>query len=492
MPFVAPTNFDEENEKKKQDGSGAVNVSGESSSFATNVPGQEGAGKSAAPQKSSGQYTNIQSYLDANKTQADQMGQKITDDVSSQAEDANSKINSYQNQQIKAEAYDPNEAINRATELQDAEKAKYKEVKQTGGYAGPQSVDQVQGYQETQQAAQKASQNVKNAGNEFGQQQLLKDTYSKPTYSAGQNKLDQVLLANSAGSKQNLQGLSQKYAGIDQALSGANQKVGDLINSANAQAQAQKQAFVSAEDEARNALLNPINRRVEDANLNNPALINRITNDVRDYNLTKESMDLLGLNEGMELYDSQIGNYLNLDGRAATYDNMANADERKRYTALQSLFDDPSMQQITADGTAINPVGMDRAKFDEDTKKAAETGVYANQTLRRAIEGTRYGNPEQAQALVDQRGGMGFVKPIAQYNRQDAAKVKSVMDSVYGKGQVRSGKSAEVSAALKAAGLWNPEGYRGMPGGFSDLMHPLDFFFMLDRGSSSKQVGKEA
>ena len=491
MPFVAPTNFDEDEKKKQQGGGGAVNVSGESSSFATNVPGQEAAGKSGSPQKSSGQYTNIQSYLDANKTQADQMGQKITDDVSTQADDAQSKINSYQGQQIKAETYDPNEAIGRATDLQDAEKAKYKEVKQTGGYTGPQSVDQAQGYQETQTAAQKASQNIKNAGSEFGQQQLLKDTYSKPTYSAGQNKLDQVLLANSAGSKQNLQGLTQKYAGIDQALSGANQKVGDSINAANAQAQAQKQAFVSAEDQARNALLNPINKRVEEANLNNPALINRVTNDARDYNLSKETMDLLGLNEGTELYDSQIGNYLNLDGRAATYDNMANTDERKRYGALQSLFDDPSMQQITADGTAISPVSLDRERFDADTKKAAGTSIYQNQPLSRSLEGTLFSNVDQAQARTDQRGGQGFTKKLADYNREDAAKVHRIMDDVYGVGKPRAGRFDEVGAALKKAGLWNPEQY-SFPAGFSDRAHPLEFFLSLDKGSSSNKIGKEA
>ena len=64
MPFAAPTKLEDDPTKKNQNG--GVNISGQSSTFATNVPGQEGSSPSKDA-KSSGQYSNIQSYLDANK-----------------------------------------------------------------------------------------------------------------------------------------------------------------------------------------------------------------------------------------------------------------------------------------------------------------------------------------------------------------------------------------------------------------------------------------
>lgn len=376
MPYAAPMVSEDEELKKKQQG-GAVNISGASTSFDTNVPGQDASTSAAPKQKSSGQYTNIQSYLDANKSQGDAMGQKITDDVSSKASDAENKINTYQSQEIKTDMYDPNEAINRATELNDEEKNRYKTVKQTGGYTGPQTVDQAAGYKEANQAATQASQKVKNAGNEFGQQQLLKENYNRPQYSAGENRLDQVLLQNSAGSKANLEGLSQRYSGLDKALGTANETVGNSINQATAQAQANKQAFTPAEEQARKALLTPLQKRAEEANLNNPALIKRVEEDAADEVLSEETLALLGLSEGQKIYDMDLRSYLNRNQNQVGINNVANADERKRYAALQSLFDDQSMNQVTADGQEIKPIGFNKEQFDKDFAGKDAAGMKA-------------------------------------------------------------------------------------------------------------------
>ena len=189
MPFAAPR-IDDEEEKKQQEQGGGVNISGTSTSFDT-VPGQEAAGGSKS-QKSSGQYTNIQSYLDANRPQSDAMGQKIANDVTGKAQSAESKIGQFGSQQFKADAYDPTDALNRAESLNEQEKAQYKNVKQTGGYTGPSTIDQAQGYQDTQKDSQKAIQDVNNTKTEQGRQALLKQTYARPQYSAGENKLDQV------------------------------------------------------------------------------------------------------------------------------------------------------------------------------------------------------------------------------------------------------------------------------------------------------------
>lgn len=363
MPFAAKM-YDDENDPNKNP-NGGVNISGQSTTVSTGVPGQEGAvpgGKA----KSSGQNANIQSYLDANKQQGDAMGGKIADDVTNKAEDATSKIQSYESKAPTVQAYDPNEAIGRATSLNDQEKAQYKTQKATGGYTGPATADGVQGYQDANKAGTEAAAAVKNAGTEQGQRDLLKQTYARPQYSAGENNLDQALVQGSAGSRARMEQLGQKYSGIDTALGNANAKVGDAVKGAVTQSFNNRQAFNPAETAAKKALIDPMQARADQANANNGAYIDRIAADAGDETLSDETLAALGLSEGQGLYDLNLNNYINQDRSQVGLNNVASADERGKYSALQSLFDDPTMNQITADGKEIKPVGFNKEKFDKD------------------------------------------------------------------------------------------------------------------------------
>ena len=462
MPFAAPTVLDEQDPNKKNQ-SGGVNISGQSASFQSNVPGQEATESKGASEKSSGQYTNIQSYLDANKTQADSMGQNITGQITQKAEDANQKISSFQAQAPKVEAYDPNKVLGNVTQVNDADKAQYKQIKQTGGYTGPQSVDQAAGYQDTVKAAQLASQDVKNAGNEFGQQQLLKKTYTRPDYSAGQTKLDQVLLQNSAGSKAALEGLAQKYAGLDQALSGATQSYGTAINDANQAALQNKKNIAQAEAQAKKFLLDPIQARADQTNTSNSELIGRISKDLGDDELSEETLRILGINDGQKLYDLNLGNYFNQDLTQAGLNNVANAEERQKYAALQGLFEDPTMNQIDANGKEIKAVGFNKEKFDKDlsgkklehenqiegvkswyTGRQAEIGQkrdgYAHTILQRNLAGMGLANMSledarrfapQIAALADEQAAVKVALEFSDLDKEFLNRTSNV-DQMYG------------------------------------------------------------
>jgi hypothetical protein len=378
MPFAAPL-LDDENDPNKNP-NGGVNISGQSTTVSTGVPGQE----AAAPgekQKSSGQYTNIQSYLDANKPQGDAMGGKIADDVSAKADNATTQIQSYESKAPTVAAYDPNEAIGRATSLNDTEKAQYKTNKATGGYSGPQNADGIEGYQAANKAGIEAAGLVKNAGTESGQRDLLKQTYARPQYSAGENNLDQALVQGSAGSKSKMEALGQKYSGLGASLDAANTKVGGAVNAAIGQAATNKGRFNPAETAARDALINPIQARADQTWADNQALAGRVAEDATDEVLSEETLRVLGLTEGQGLFNMNVGDYATPDVSQVGINNIANADERGKYAALQSLFDDPTMNQITGDGKAINPINFNKEKFDKDygAKKGEYDNAYANQ-----------------------------------------------------------------------------------------------------------------
>ncbi len=83
MPFIL--NQKDEDLNKQQAGQ---NISGSSvildgNNVSQNTPAS--AATTAATQKSSGSFTNLQSYLDANKDQAAGMGQKVVDNLDSTA-----------------------------------------------------------------------------------------------------------------------------------------------------------------------------------------------------------------------------------------------------------------------------------------------------------------------------------------------------------------------------------------------------------------------
>lgn len=397
MPFAAKPMIDDPNDLNKNQGQGGTNISGGAgANFSTGVPGQEG-GKD---KKSSGNYANIQSYLDANKDQGDAMGQQVASGVESKAQDATQKINDFSQKAPSVAAYDPNEAYSKLGNLSDQEKTNYRTQKETGGYTGPQQIDQVEGYFDTQKAASAGSAAVKNAGNEYGQQQLLKDTYGRPQYSAGENRLDQTLLQNSAGSRQALEGVTSRYKDLDSMFNTKSQQVGGAINAANTQALANKNAFAPAEANQWKSLVDPIQARADQMNIDNPALIQRITDDTSDNTLNQETLDRLGLSEGSNTYGLNLSSYLNPNPLASTagLNNAANAQDRSRYQALADLVQDPTRTQITADGKGIDPVSFNKEKFDKDSisKKAELEDIVNNKTMYRSYNGSANATIQQA------------------------------------------------------------------------------------------------
>lgn len=370
MPFAAPSMNDDE-ELKAQEKNGGVNISGESTSFATGVPGQEPAGQKKETGSGS-KFANIQGYLEANKPQGEQMGQKMTGNIESNANDATQKINTFQSKAPTVNAYDPNEAYNKVTSLTDQDKQAYNQAK--AGYKGPQSFDQVDGYGDTQKAVNTAYNQVKNVGNEAGQRQLLKDTYKRNDYSAGQNALDQTIMQNTPGARAGFEGLTQKYSKLNNLFDTASQDVGGKVNNSINQGLANQKAIAEGEVKAKSGLLDPIRERAKVAAESNKQSTDNVYADFQDGDdmIDMETMKLLGLNQGQSIYDLDLSSYLQPDQTPIGIDNVATADERAKYAALTSLIDGTTGQELSADGKTIRPMAFNQKQFDSDyaSKKA--------------------------------------------------------------------------------------------------------------------------
>lgn len=395
MPFAAPIMSEEEELKNKNQN--GVNISGESGTFSTGVPGQN-AGDSSKPQKGSGdKFANIQSYLDANKDQGDQMGAKVAGDVSQSADTATQKVQDFTQKAPKVEAYDPSAAYQNVTTLSDQDKSAYNQAK--GGYKGPQTVDQVEGYQDTQKAASQAASQVQNAGTEQGQRELLKQTYARPSYSAGENALDQTIVQNSPNSRKGFEDLSQKYAGINSLFDNASTDIGGKVNQSITQGLANQRAIAEGEAKVLPDILNPIRARADQQTKDNVARIGTISEDLGDDVLSDDTLAMLGLGEGQKLWDMNLSNYLTPNYTEVGINNAATADERAKYAALTALINGTAGNEITADGQAINPLTFNREQFDSDfAGKSAEmdriakaASLKANQYVDRDGTGDPFG-----------------------------------------------------------------------------------------------------
>lgn len=361
MPFVFNPFFDEEDENNQLAGQSNI-ISGSSNTFSNQ--------QSSAPAKSekaSGSFTNLNKYLDANKEQAAGMGNKIADNVESQAVKANDSINALKNNtpsavnKFNADEWFANPDANK--------KDQYQTLKNTGGYSGPNSVDKIENYSNYQTDVNKADQAVKNSASETGRFNLLQETYNRPQYSQGMQKLDNSLIQRNDESKARFEDVNNRYKGILDMFNTESENAGKKINDNITQAYQNKQDLVAGEANAKKNLINPIQERAGQQWQANKDLIGRINGDISDYTLSDETLAQLGLNEGQNVFDTNLSNYFNSDSTQVGLDNAATAEERAKYAALAAMIDDPTMNQITTNGKSITPIKFDKSRFDKDIGK---------------------------------------------------------------------------------------------------------------------------
>ena len=373
MPFAS---MDEE-EKKQAEQQGGSNISGTSTTFGVNVPGQT-AGKGGP--KSSGQYQNLQKYLAANEEQGTQMGQQVAQGVESKVGQAQQQGQALQSSVKAPGVYDPNKVIGNLGGASEEEKKTYQTMKQTGGYTGPSDITGIEAYNPYQKAKNEAQTSLEQAKTDVGQQALLGQTFARPQYSAGAKSLDQTLLARSQGGKQALEGLQNKYSGLLSELGGYESGATQAIQGSQAQAVQNKAAFAPAEQAAQQAIINPIQQRADIEN-QKASKYNEMLADLSDLELNNDTLNALGLQAGTRTYGTNLAQFLNPATMQANVENLATADERQKYNDLlnflgtntgQLSMNAPSYQGITSSGEAMKQQIAAREKEFKDAARAQQ------------------------------------------------------------------------------------------------------------------------
>lgn len=396
MPFAPKINQDQSGQPQGQ--GAAPMVSGVSSTL--NVPGSGGKVPGAAKtQKSSGQFQNLEKYIQANQPQGEMLGQKIAQNVESKVGEGSSKLQSMATALPQASKYNPQDAIAKAETLQAPEIEAYKQMKTTGGYTGPQDITALQSYGEAVKASEAAKEAVSKAGNLEGQQALLQETFAKPSYTKGANILDQIILAGSQGGKQAIENVGEKYKGLSDLFTNQFTGTQGQIEAYKKQAEKNKAAISEAEKKAMEDLINPLQKVAEKRNIEYPLLQERIAQDIKDYNLSPETLASLGLNVGQNVYGLDLSKYVTSDQTPQTINTVANEAQRQRYQALSSLFDqNAGLISEKNPMPDYAPISFNKEAFKKDiTQKDLEYKKASTQPIDKAnFESIAYSTPPQS------------------------------------------------------------------------------------------------
>lgn len=373
MPYLL------ENEEEDQQQQGSQNINAPSTVL--NSPGQEN--KSA--QKSSGSYTNLQTYLDANKPQAEAMGQKVVGKVEESAKQAQSDVDSFRAAGPETVQKVDTEKLNSFySNPANANKEEYNKIK--SGYTGPTSAENVQGYDKATQSTSQANDLVNQVGTFEGRQNLLENIYARPDYSAGAKKLDAALLAGNPNARAGAEQVKNQYSNLSDYLNNARSGVADTIASNTQAGLANRQLIGQEEQRAVNDLYSRAEAEAKAANEAYQKADDPIRADLANLQLSPETLALLGLESGTNIYDLNLENYLTQDANTLNTNQGASPETRAQWAALQGLIGGEDARITTDGATSLAPVGFDKERLNTDLNIAKNRA----QPILDRIAGTTY------------------------------------------------------------------------------------------------------
>lgn len=217
---------------------------GQSAFSSTTSPAQVGGVKGPT---SSGRYTNLQGFLQANK--GNDLGQRVADKITSEADQTQNKIGEAQKSfntsadsslsdarsgaKIAESISSSNTSKDLNTIIDDNNKLNQFSSARDAEYKGPSNLDETGGVKSSVQNVQSlASQ----AGTDGGRYNLLRTFFNRQGYNKGQKNLDNLFLQSDTNAQKALQG-TQRTSNVlgntyNTALGNAKQKITQLSEEA--------------------------------------------------------------------------------------------------------------------------------------------------------------------------------------------------------------------------------------------------------------------
>lgn len=340
-------------------------------------------GAAPAPQRSastggtqSGQFTNLQSYLNANKGQ--QFGSQVAGKVQGDVDTANKtqqEAGQEFGKQATAGTVNYNEGL--AGEVKtgalgvqqdDAKRSEFEKMRDAN-YGGPRDLTDVgDSYLKSTTANQNAQKAAEATTTESGQKSLLHNYYGRPTYSRGETNLDQFLIQNDQSAKpkfeQARQGAGQlesNFNTLKEQLAAVGQQAADTTQATRNRVASE---FLGDEGEiARQRKVYEDRAEAENA---------RIKKNREAITQNKAVQDDL---RGLTTFGQDLNQFLTND--TATASNMLNSQEAANFGALNQLLQQQSGLDLSQAGSyGGGDLKLNQQAYDE--YKKSQDAMYNN------------------------------------------------------------------------------------------------------------------
>jgi hypothetical protein len=334
----------------------------------------------------SGTFQNLKRYVEKNKPQAQQMGQKIASDVAesyNQAKQDITQTSAMAQEDVKPFAEKYREANTKLKDIASKSNVSDQEAEYYQQFMKPENKDytQSEGYALDEQRmadlttkAEEEQKKLQEIGTESGRYAALKRMVEAPTYTRGQQKLDQLLLSNIG---EDIVSNVQEQTGVEDInqadliakIASEREKAegiySDVYGEEGLRTQAQQVAAEQLAEQQAN-LQADLDARIA----SNEGVLKRYN----EGTLTPQDYATLGLTQGQDLYGLDLGNYL----QGSTTSQVATPEDLARAQALAKLAGQE--QTLIADPTVVDDAGLlNQQQLAQDVEKRRND---LSQTLR--------------------------------------------------------------------------------------------------------------
>lgn len=322
----------------------------------------------AAPQ-GSGRFINLQKYIQANapKSQEQSLGGQIAQKFGQQVGQVGQKIGQAQQQFQTGIAPEQQRLAGAKSNIQQTlaaatspsnltpEQIQQFQAFSQGQARGPQ---EMQGLQQLRSDVAQVGRTAGLAQSEPGRFQLLRNYFGTPTYSTGQQRLDQLLLQSQPSGLQNLRSQAQ---GANQALGSAQQQtsqtLGELARQ-RAEAQTAAQTGVTDAQTAEQGAITSEAERLTGQRNQLATKLSQLLNGRGGTGFRQDELSLLGLNpadiEGINISGVDLSSFTPNSPQAITAGQVATPEQRARLEALSQLAG--TDQTFLGEQSDINPI----------------------------------------------------------------------------------------------------------------------------------------
>ena len=380
MSYIADSNVDpnDPNKKDTQDPTAGTQLSGGGSGILT---GGTGAPADSQKPSSSGSFTNLQSYLDANTDQAAKEGSDISSKLSGEAKGATDQLSADQSNfsnQVSQGGVTPDQNIvdqavsNPTAVANDPNQYSQFQNQYNAQYTGPKDLSSQSDFQDTTSKFNKASQDLTSTQTESGRQGLLNQVYGRPDYNQGEQNLDQLLLENNKSSQDALSGTYNQWRGISDQLGTAQTGAQSLATQRAADTQTAQQYAQTQLGQANTTFQGNLTSGLASAQKAQGDSYQKIKQDIGSNSLTPDEYTKLGLSTGQAVYNVDPTKYVSQANPLTLY-NYANPQQYAQAAALAKLSGQTNNflpeQDASQAGTNTNPYNFDSAGFQKGVQQ---------------------------------------------------------------------------------------------------------------------------